>query len=285
MSICLEIFKTPDKSERRFAVLNLFSAFRPPSHQPWAGSLVQPRNSVAPADVDRDDFESFPFEIIHKPRLVIHLLHQAVTARLPVMLSSPHLGSGMPTRLLEVAPDSGELFIRCLSDEGAHAAVLSDGHFNLLIRQSESPLLMSMPLSRIDNFNRQACYVTPLPAWAVSSQMRSWRRVRLPAGSVLTLHHTFADQDSIEAPVTDLSEGGLCLASPHHPLRGIRPYERWPDARLAFKNTEIGPLALKVVHIRHEVSGQRIGLAIEEVSAGQSQALRRLLLRLQSGGR
>lgn len=245
-----------------------------------AAAEVPPTAEAAASGLD--DFDGVPFEIVRNSRQLVHILRQAIEARLPVTLSSPHLGGGMPTRLLCVDTTGSILYIRRLFNDALHATLVRDRRFNLLVRQEESMVLLSLTLDRVDLWNRQDCYLAALPSWALSSQMRAWRRVHLPAAASLSLHQHFPDKDSLDARVVDISEGGLGLAVPHLPLRGIRPRERWTQARLALGKSEIGPLALEVRHVRSGDGHQRIGLAIHQATEGQCQHLRRLLLRLQS---
>lgn len=229
-----------------------------------------------------DDYQQSPFEIINSSRQIIHTLHQAICARQPVLLSSPHLGNGMPSRLLGINQPGNEFFIRQLIDDKAHASLQRGGRFNVLLRQKEATILLSLPHLRSCRFDGHDGYAAPLPTWAVSSQMRSWRRIHLHPSMFVTLRHTFPDKDFIEARLTDISEGGVGIALPHHPLRGIKIGERWCNASLTLKNMEVGRLAMEVQNARSEVGNQRIGLAICDASEGQMQRLRRLLLRLQS---
>lgn len=229
-----------------------------------------------------DDFAGYPLEVIRSPRQLTHILRQAVQSRQPVTLNSSHLGSGGQSRLLEVAPDGRELIIRRLADEQRHASLLADGHFNLLLHHDDSPLLLSLTLSRLMTRNQHDCYVAPLPDAAVSAQMRYFRRVHLTAASPFSLRQVFPDHDRIEARIDDISEGGIGLALPHLPMRGIRRSELWRGAMIIGGHAAIGPLDLKVSYLRSELGGQRIGLAITQATEGQRQALRRLLLRLQT---
>lgn len=274
-------------------------ASRLPASRPTASNLV-PAHGMAPASLvapdfldapmapetpvpeDIDDCDGLPVEIIRNPKQVGHILRQAAHSRTPVTLNSRHLGTGQSSRLLDVDLETRRLAIRQLYDDHAHEALLGDSRFNALVRQAGAPVLLSLTLSQTGRHHGQSCYFAALPAVAIWSQMRAGFRVGIDPGERFTLRCRFADGDSLETHVADISEGGVGLTIPHRPLRGLHPREHLREAQLTGGRTAIGPLDLEVRHIRSEMNCQRIGLAIRNASEGQRQNLRRLMLRLQA---
>lgn len=238
--------------------------------------------SSSGADPGPDDYQQSPVEVIRSTRQLVHLLHQGASAKQPVRLSSPHLGIGGATRLQAVDPDRHEVYVRPLTDADAHARLLKDSRCNLLLRQGESTILFSMTLLGMSLRNGQPCYLARLPEWAITSQLRRWRRTHLLPCSEVTLEHRFPDDDCIEARVTDIGEGGIGIALPHLRMRGFRSGERWKPGSLSVRNREIGRFALEVRYLRSEVDKLRIGLAIRDATETQMQKLCRFLLRLKS---
>lgn len=255
-------------------MLNLFSAFRHNPHPPHTRLSTAPQYAAA-------DYEGSPFEVI-SPRQIGHIIHQAIAARLPVTLSNPHLGDGMTSRLLGIDQPGGEFFIRQAINDSDHASLLRHDRLNMLLRQTEATVLLSLAQLRRSRFNGHDCYAAPLPTWAVSSQMRSWQRIHLPPATSMALRHTFQDKDYIDARITDISEGGMSIVLPHLPLRGFRFGEQWRNANLSFRDMEIARVVVEIRHVRCGLGSQQIGLAIRDASEVQMQKLRRLLLRLQS---
>lgn len=231
----------------------------------------------------QEDFAPGPMTVIDKPQLQ-QILQQAVTQRLPVKLNSPHLGAWTASRLCDVDTTGHLLCISQLIGMPLHEGPTIGERFNLMLQHDDASILVSMSLEKLEQRDRQTCYVASLPIWAVSSQMRAWRRTRLTATQPLTLIRSDNNGKVLTARVTDISEGGLCLLLPQSTPRLIQPHEQWPQVMLSNGNTSIGPLALSVQNIRDQGLHQRIGLAITSSSEAQMQRLRQLLMLLQSRG-
>lgn len=209
--------------------------------------------------------------------LILRLQKQQCEIRL-----LPHGGSRtLSTRLTDIGGSFQSLAVAAHDDVLERRLVQESEFLHLCFELGDVPVLLSLNWLAEDYFDDSYHYRLRFPEWAITTQLRSYVRVRLPHDESGALKLLFGAK---KMPVVrDISEGGVNILVSGDQLARIEKLKSFCFADLS-QEVQVGPtIQLRVRHCTELPSKQFcIGAEFLELNGTQEHALRKILLQEQA---
>lgn len=224
---------------------------------------------------------------LHNRKEIVFILEDLAKHRAPINLDT-HDGVALVTAVLGVHIESNQVFMDISSDEQINQQITNSKHVSFATQAGVRVRWHSTHLRLLALNDGRDAFAMHVPSVVERIQRREYFRLSTPQGSKAMICKIPTEDRIVEAPLYDISVGGVGIA-----IRGeLDPVfskgEILEECSINFPVVGIVPMSLRVcgkwVSINTKSGEQihRIGLEFVNLSRGASNVIQRYMIQLEA---